>query len=304
MKTMRKITAFLAAVLVMLSCGISARAAYQYKVTVLAGLHGTVNGTDKVETTVNAGAQWSPNDYTVAVTDERYYFKGFHISGIEDLSTGGAQTINEDVIFVASYGIKGATVGYTVRFVDASGNQLADPVTYYGNVGDKPVVAFQYIDGYVPNAYNITGTLKENAADNVFTFVYTQGTGGGTSGEGGTTTTDEGVTYITVPGENAGNAGNAGNAANAGQAANPGGEQIEDNQTPQTGPQQIIDIDENEAPLANYTPTPTPGSTTTGTAGLSAFWKAVIGICAVGMLALLIILILLLKRRKEEKEQQ
>ena len=36
----------------------------------------------------------------------------------------------------------------------------------------KPVVAYRYIDNYLPQAYNITGTLKEDS-ENVFTFVYT-----------------------------------------------------------------------------------------------------------------------------------
>ena len=31
----------------------------------------------------------------------------------------------------------------------------------YGNVGDKPVVAYKYIDSYIPQAYALTKTLVE-----------------------------------------------------------------------------------------------------------------------------------------------
>ena len=43
---------------------------------------------------------------------------------------------------------------YTVNYVDANGNKLADSKTYYGNVGDEPVIAYLYIDGYIPSSYN------------------------------------------------------------------------------------------------------------------------------------------------------
>ena len=37
---------------------------------------------------------------------------------------------------------------YTVNYVDENGNELAPSRTYYGNVGDRPVVAYLYMDGY------------------------------------------------------------------------------------------------------------------------------------------------------------
>ena len=61
---------------------------------------------------------------------------------------------------------------YTVNYVDENGNELAPSRTYYGNVGDKPVVAYLYMDGYMPQALTLTQTLSANQADNVFTFEY------------------------------------------------------------------------------------------------------------------------------------
>ena len=223
MKQMKRILAVLCAVLVFIPYSITAKAApYEYKVTVLAGLHGLVNGRDKVEIVVPAGTQWTPNAYTVNVTDARYYFKGFHVSGIEDLTTGGAQKITKDIVFVASYGMSGKTIAYTVLFQDAAGNTLHPQKTFYGNIGDKPVVACEYIDGYVPQAQNLTKTLSANAADNVFTFIYAPGEalpgggGGGTSGTTGYTFTDGGTEVIYLPGP----------AAAGGIQQRPGGEAL------------------------------------------------------------------------------
>ena len=309
MKKIRLTLTALAAVLMMTVTAISANAAYKYKVTVLAGLHGQVNGTDKVETEFTPGAQWFPDKYTVTVTDNRYYFKGFHVSGIEDLSTGGVQDINKDMVFVAAYGMKGNTVAYTVKYLDQAGKELAPTATYYGNVGDKPVVAYVYVENYIPQTFNITGTLKPNAADNVFTFVYTPGaiTGGG---GGGYTYVDGGTEIIYLPPTTGGNtgggnagAGNAGGNAganagdNAGNNTNAGGGE-------NTGPAQIIDIDDPNVPMASGSPAAevTPEPTVPAKPGLSTFWKAVIGICGLGILALLIVLFLMLRRRREEQE--
>ena len=80
--------------------------------------------------------------------------------------------MTEDQDYVVAYGIKGATVAYTVNYLDEDGNALAPSETYYGNVGDKPVVAYLYIEGYQPQAYNLGKTLVEDATQNVFSFIY------------------------------------------------------------------------------------------------------------------------------------
>lgn len=114
---------------------------------------------------------------------------------------------------------------------------LEDSQTFYGNVGDKPVVAYTYIDGYTPEYRNLTKTLSANAAENVFTFNYlpyetvtvttpgqtitntTEQTvtvpGGTTTITGGTT----GTTGSTGTGGTTGTTGGTGTNANGGNAA-------------------------------------------------------------------------------------
>lgn len=201
-------------------------AAFTYHVTVSGGLHGTVDGSDQVEVQIAPGGQFNPNDYTVALNDgdDKYYFKGFHVSGIEGVLEG-AQTINEDKVFVATYGVKGDLVEYTVHYVDENGNQLLPSGTFYGNPGDKPVIAYQYVEGYLPQAYNLTGTLTENGP-NEFTFVYSVNENAAGTAE----------TAQNAEGSAAGQTGTAGTGAGAGAA---GGE---------NGPAQIIDLDDEAAP--------------------------------------------------------
>ena len=61
-------------------------------------------------------------------------------------------------------------VAYTVNYQDASGKSLAESQTFYGNIGDKPVVAYRYIENYIPDALALTKTLSDNEVENVFTF--------------------------------------------------------------------------------------------------------------------------------------
>ena len=207
-------------------------AAFTYHVTVSGGLHGTVNGQDQVDVQIAPGGQFNPNSYKVTLNDgdDKYYFKGFHVSGIEGVLEG-AQTINEDKVFVATYGVKGALVAYTVHYVDENGGQLLPSGTFYGNPGDKPVIAYQYVEGYLPQAYNLTGTLTEEGT-NEFTFVYSVNENAG-SGANETAQNAAGG----AAGQNA--AGGTGTAG-AGVAGNAG-----------NGPAQIIDLDDESAPQAD-----------------------------------------------------
>ena len=140
--------------------------------------------------------------------------------------------VTGDQEYVVAYGIKGDQVAYTINYQDANGNKLADSQTFYGNVGDKPVVAYTYIDGYTPEYRNLTKTLSANAAENVFTFNYlpyetvTVTTPGQTitntteqtvTVPGGTTTTTGETTGTT--GGTTGTTGGTGTNANGGNAA-------------------------------------------------------------------------------------
>ena len=143
-------------------------------------------------------------------------------------------------------------VAYTVQYLDENGNELAPSNTFYGSIGDKPVVAFQYIEGYLPQAYNLTKTLSANEADNVFPFVYTpsyETIERVEVTEGGTTV----ITTTPAAGATAGGAAGGGAAAGgaaAGDAAGAAGEagaadetaEIED----EAVPQDTIDLDDED----------------------------------------------------------
>ncbi|MBR6408361.1 MAG: hypothetical protein IKS19_07280 [Clostridia bacterium] len=162
---------------------------YSYTVNMSGGLHGRVTG--RISDTFDYNEQWNPNDYPVEVTNEKYYFKGYHISGREGIV--GATKITKDTVFVATYGIRGSTVTYKVNYCDQSGNPLRESMTYTGNEGDKPVIAFLYVEDYLPQAYNLTKTLSSDESENVFTFTYRKipaQTTSGSKSSGGTSSSN------------------------------------------------------------------------------------------------------------------
>ena len=198
---------------------------YTYTVTLYAGKEGTfADGSSEVKITGKKyGEQADLGNYIrgVKVKDsDKYYVKGIRESG-KDNNTAKLEklvfNVESDREYVVAYGIKGDMVSYTVNYQDESGNALRQSEKFYGVVGDKPVVAFQYIDGYQPQAYNLTKTLNSNEADNVFTFTYKKiasgsdtnnGSNGSNSGNGTGTNTDNSGT-----GTNTGNTGNNGMGA-------------------------------------------------------------------------------------------
>ena len=126
---------------------------------------------------LNAGDDVSFDLSQIQVTDEKYYVKGIRLSGRDNAEALAAPAFNVDgdADYVVAYGIKGNQVAYTVQYQDEDGNTLAESQTFYGNVGDKPVVAYRYIENFIPQALALTKTLSENEADNVFTFTYAPG---------------------------------------------------------------------------------------------------------------------------------
>lgn len=193
---------------------------YTYKVTLSAGNKGTINGQNKIEQAdIASGSTVTFNLNNIQVTDDKYYVKGIRLSGRDNDETLAAPsfTVDKDADYVVAYGIKGNMVAYTVNYQDASGKSLAESQTFYGNVGDKPVVAYRYVENYIPDALALTKTLSDNESENVFTFTYTPGA---TDRIVETTTT---VT-TTVPGTAtpAGAAGTTGSAGTTGAAAGTG----------------------------------------------------------------------------------
>ena len=247
---------------------------YTYTVTLSAGNQGTFNGTGGVHV-IGGSAQISGGDAiritglragdvvvldaTAGMVDlkngDKYYIKGVRESGRDNNTVAdSAFTVTKDAEYVVAYGIQGDMVAYTVNYQDGGGNELAPSRTYYGAVGDKPVIAYQYIEGYRPDAYNLTKTLGKNEADNVFTFTYTQSivqqpAAGGEGTEGGTDAGAPGTPGTpATPGTTAGGAGTAGvgAAAAAGTVETPTAEN-----TDEEVPQGTVDLDDEDTPKAN-----------------------------------------------------
>ena len=144
-------------------------AGYTYTVTVSSGLHGT----EPDQTlTFNYGESWNPSSYSATPDDDKYFFRGWHVSGQETLIVG-AYPIEQDEIIVASYGVKGLLKEYTVTYKDTEGNELYPTQKGYANAGDKIIIHYVYLEGYTVNAYNETKTISADESENVFPFVYT-----------------------------------------------------------------------------------------------------------------------------------
>ena len=198
---------------------------YTYKVTLSAGNKGTINGQAKVERdSVVAGSTVTFNLKDVQVTDDKYYIKGIRLSGRDNeeaLASPVLDNVTGDADYVVAYGIKKDMVAYTVNYQDASGKALAESQTFYGNVGDKPIVAYQYIENYIPDALALTKTLSNNESENVFTFTYKPGA----TDRVVTTTTTTITTTVpgtATPGTGTGNVGTAGGTT-GGTAGTTGG---------------------------------------------------------------------------------
>lgn len=241
---------------------------YKFTVTLSAGNQGTFDGTDTVEVTdVDPGTisvNFSAYQDQLQISDEKYYAKGIRLSGRDNSDASYSPTwtsgeVTEDTDYVVAYGMEGDMVAYTVQYLDEDGNELAPANTYYGSVGDKPVVAFQYIEGYLPQAYNLTKTLSANEADNIFPFVYAPSsetqTIVTTVTENDTVVTTTGGTGTTAGGDNAPGDTPAGGTAEENEPAGDGGDDAEADDTAETdedaGPQETIDLDEDEVPLGN-----------------------------------------------------
>lgn len=188
---------------------------YTYTVRIFSGAQGTfADGSTQI---VMKAAPDTTLDFTrviagvslLAGTDaagnpveSKYYAKGIRESGKDnntaDTLIGPVYKVTRDIDLVVAYAMKGGNVEYTVRYLKAdTKEELLPSEHFYGNAGDKPVVAYKYIDGYVPQAYNLAKTLNEDASQNVFTFLYTENENGGYYYY----ETDGGIRYINRGGE-------------------------------------------------------------------------------------------------------
>ena len=291
MRILKRMGGVLLPVLLLLSLMLSGYAAqkpYTYRVTFHAGAQGsfvqdavTVRGKDysvqRTDDTVTiTGLQqgdrviWD-SDGVALNEGSRYYVRGVRLSGRDNNTVDATSfTVQGDRDYVVAYGVRGDAVAYHVRYEDENGRELHESRTLYGNVGDKPVVAAVYIEGYLPQAWNLTGTLKADESKNVFTFVYRAGkssdktnqgeSGGnvGNSGNGGANQTGDnqkGNTQ-TPADQNPQTEQNPQTPENGEAAAGqPSGEEGDSGEQPASEEEvpELIDIDDEETPLARGT---------------------------------------------------
>ena len=265
---------------------------YTYKVTLSAGNKGTINGQAKEERdSLVAGSTVTFNLKDVQVTDDKYYVKGIRLSGRDNeeaLASPVLDNVTGDADYVVAYGIKKDMVAYTVNYQDASGKALAESQTFYGNVGDKPIVAYQYIENYIPDALALTKTLSNNVSENVFTFTYKPGatdrvvtttttitttvpgtaggtTGGTTGGTAGTTGGTAGTTGGTTTGTTSGTTtGTTGGTTDGTTTGTTDGTTTDNNSQDTTAkdkdtatsedeqtPKSLVDLDDEDTPKGN-----------------------------------------------------
>lgn len=259
--------------------------AYTYTVTFYAGNQGTYQNSNGLSVSSGQGnvsvsadkitvsglklgdiVSFNPQAGALSLNESgKYYIKGVRASGRDNETvSASAFTVDGDADYVAAYGIKGDTVAYTVNYEDTEGKELADSNTYYGNVGDRPVVAYLYIEGYTPQALAQTKTLVKDASKNVFTFVYIANeelvtptpTPAPTPAPSGTTptatptpapsgTTPDGTTTDAGGTPDAGDAAATPDEGGANTADDVAGEEIQDDDVPLVN-QPLVDLDDEE----------------------------------------------------------
>lgn len=329
---MKKILTFVLTVAMLLSMtftSVFAAEGYTYTIRIYAGNQGKFVSTMGVTVTGNSNAKVSLSDdgdmmvitnlnYNDKVTvtaqtaialdnNSKYYVRGVRLSGHDNDAATSIFYSTEDLDLVVAYGIRGNQVEYTVNYEDAQGNTLAPSETFYGNIGDKPVVAYQYIEGYAPQALGLTKTLSSEKAENVFTFVYspmptptqTPGTQEGTTTPGtqdqGTQTpgtqenqgAEEGTTV--TPGTTEENQPTGEVESEASGEVSGESENAEDTQET-TG--DIIDLDDEEVPLADQAPAQDKGDSSLG---------LYVGMSAVGIIALAAIVVVIIAKKRSFK---
>ncbi len=342
MRVMKRMLGILLSLVLICSVTVPAQAdKYTYTVRIFAGQQGMVDGKEVLEyNNLEYGTRVSFNLSLVTLKDgSKYYVKGIRESG-KDNSTAGTTSflVTGDRDYVVAYGLLNNAVSYTIHYQDAAGNALAPSETYYGNVGDKPVIAYLYVEGYQPQSYNLTKTLSENAAENVFTFIYTELPPGETittvipgkvipgavlppvyiyPTEAPGTTGATGTGTVNAAGGGAGTGGGAGEAGNAGDDTQDapgttnapdvgnGEEVIPDEDIPQGGePQEIVDMDDPDTPMGGFEGEDGTISIFNGNASFVQipYWTWALSI--IGVLAAAGAGIWLLARRKRKKNEK
>lgn len=248
MKRLNKILSLFMTLVLFLSLMITPTFAYGYKVTLYTGNKGTIQGNTSLDVQVEKGQQISFDLTKIELQKESpYYIKGIRLSGHDSIDTLAPTTfdVEADQEYVVVYGVKGQQVAYTIRYVDKQGNELLPQETFYGNVGDKPVVAYKYVEGYLPQTTAFTKTLSDNEKDNVFTFVYNN------VSDNTTTATTTNIVTTVITSSSSTNRTNSRNNTTTNNTKRNNSNQ--DNETTESSndSQDVVDLDDEQVPQGN-----------------------------------------------------
>lgn len=288
-----------------------------YTIRLYGGNRGTVNGQDMVEWTgVHYGDTVDLGQANIAVTDGKYYAKGARPAGLDNVKDvvyvadvdangklSGTVTVTEDADYVIAYGVLADRVEYTVRYVDAAGNELAASQKFMGDIGDTPATAAPYFENYVPNAYTATLALTGDPDQNVITFTYARLATGYTTEQNGdgtidvVTPTGDRVALTPSPATSLPAAAvTAGTAESAQSVVAPDGTEImTDNGTPLSAPIESLTITDDETPLSSADDIAQANAA-------SSAWNNWVSIALIAGAVVLLVVAFVLWRRNRRKE--
>lgn len=288
-----------------------------YTIRLYGGNRGTVNGQDMVEWTgVHYGDTVDLGQASIVVTDGKYYAKGARPAGLDNVKDvvyvadvdangklSGTVTVTEDADYVIAYGVLADRVEYTVRYVDAAGNELAASQKFMGDIGDTPATAAPYFENYVPNAYTATLALTGDPDQNVITFTYARLATGYTTEQNGdgtidvVTPTGDRVALTPSPATSLPAAAvTAGTAESAQSVVAPDGTEImTDNGTPLSAPIESLTITDDETPLSSADDIAQANAA-------SSAWNNWVSIALIAGAVVLLVVAFVLWRRNRRKE--
>lgn len=288
-----------------------------YTIRLYGGNRGTVNGQDMVEWTgVHYGDTVDLGQANITVTDGKYYAKGARPAGLDNVKDvvyvadvdangklSGTVTVTEDADYVIAYGVLADRVEYTVRYVDAAGNELAASQKFMGDIGDTPATAAPYFENYVPNAYTATLALTGDPDQNVITFTYARLATGYTTERNGdgtidvVTPTGDRVALTPSPATSLPAAAvTAGTAESAQSVVAPDGTEImTDNGTPLSAPIESLTITDDETPLSSADDIAQANAA-------SSAWNNWVSIALIAGAVVLLVVAFVLWRRNRRKE--
>lgn len=288
-----------------------------YTIRLYGGNRGTVNGQNMVEWTgVHYGDTIDLGQANIAVTDGKYYAKGARPAGLDNVKDvvyvadvdangklSGTVTVTEDADYVIAYGVLADRVEYTVRYVDAAGNELAASQKFMGDIGDTPATAAPYFENYVPNAYTATLALTGDPDQNVITFTYARLATGYTTEQNGdgtidvVTPTGDRVALTPSPAVSLPAAAvTAGTTESAQSVVAPDGTEImTDNGTPLSAPIESLTITDDETPLSSADDIAQANAA-------SSAWNNWVSIALIAGAVVLLVVAFVLWRRNRRKE--